>query len=163
MKKYKSGRSRQWWADLHEEWESSGRSIVDFCKERGVRFQLFFNWRSKFRQDGLISQTAQKAAPKAEASEPTVEEQSIIYSDDKRSIVELPDSPELFEGEFLSGLLHERGVYDGAETELWLKSHVAPLGQMLFDVPGKDNRIFALISPDNRMDSCGFPRDVISA
>ena len=88
MKKYESGRSRQWWAELHAEWESSGQSIVDFCNERGVRFQSFYNWRSKFRQAGLISESLSPA----KAVKPVAKGQSIICSGAKPSFVELPVS-----------------------------------------------------------------------
>ena len=88
MKKYKSSRSRQWWAALHEEWESSGQSIVDFCKKRGVRFQSFYNWRSKFMRDGVVSKSVQKAK---ELLAP-VKEQPMICSGDRLSFIELPVS-----------------------------------------------------------------------
>ena len=88
MKKDGTVRSRQGWLELHEKWESSGQSIVDFCKERGVRFQSFYNWRSKFMRDGVVSKSVQKA----KALLAPVKEQPMICSGDRLSFIELPVS-----------------------------------------------------------------------
>lgn len=51
-------RSRQQWAELIELQPDSGLSISQFCKQAGVSYQSFQNWRKKLEPQALKADSA---------------------------------------------------------------------------------------------------------
>src|SRR5215467_12259567 len=42
------------WRERIAEHERSGRSVKDFCKERGLTAWSFYSWRKRLRETGLV-------------------------------------------------------------------------------------------------------------
>ena len=60
--KPKRRRTRENWQALFKEWENSSQTQQAFCQERGLCYRQFNQWKSRFKQEGLIEQKDNTAA-----------------------------------------------------------------------------------------------------
>lgn len=40
------------WRSAVKEQETSGENVTEYCEQRGIRVNKFYNWRSKLRAEG---------------------------------------------------------------------------------------------------------------
>jgi transposase-like protein len=45
---------REYWSKLIAEQEASGRTVEEFCRERGRGKCSFYRWRKRLREDGAV-------------------------------------------------------------------------------------------------------------
>ena len=59
--------SREKWQQIVEQFQASGQSGVQFCKERGVAYASFSKWRQTFSRPSTATELA-NALPESEAA-----------------------------------------------------------------------------------------------
>ena len=60
--KTKRRRTREDWQALVKDWENSNQTQLAFCQDRGLCYRQFNQWKSRFKQEGLIEQENNAAA-----------------------------------------------------------------------------------------------------
>lgn len=57
-------RSRKWWRQHFDRWQSSGLSKADYCKSQGLKAGSFYSWSSQFQnEEQAATRPEQSATP----------------------------------------------------------------------------------------------------
>ena len=58
------------WRDLISEQQQSGKSIAEFCRERGLRAWQFYEWKKRLKESEASQFLEVRVRPAAESREP---------------------------------------------------------------------------------------------
>ncbi|WP_347333047.1 IS66 family insertion sequence element accessory protein TnpA [Marinimicrobium locisalis] len=60
---YTPRRSSEQWQSLVEQWQKSGQSAKQFCKEQGLGYASFCRWRKRLTQTDKKTSAAEPSSP----------------------------------------------------------------------------------------------------
>jgi hypothetical protein len=51
MEQKKRRHGREFWANHHKEWETSGKGRMEYCRESGISYWSFREWQKRFQSE----------------------------------------------------------------------------------------------------------------